>query len=266
MLPRSLLNLIFFFGLWAIIWLPIFLVLTKFIDWQSDRSVNFQQKLILVISLYSLVPWIVWLEIRLKGLSFGDLGLIWDSSLFISLGWGFLLSIATSLSIFSFESRCGLLTWNWHNRQRLLPLIVPILVLALGISAIEELVFRGYVINILTLDYPYWLAAIISSAIFAALHLIWERRETIPQIPGLWLMGIILVMARWLDNDSLGLAIGMHSGWIWLLSCLDSAELIKYDRNDRQWITGINRQPLAGVAGISCLLLAGLCLWVLSVN
>lgn len=264
MLPRSLSDLVFFFGLWAVIWLPIGLVVSRFIDWQQNQPLNLKQKLVLLISLYALVPGLVWLEISQKSLSFGDLGLIWQPSIFMTLGWGFLLSIVTSFSIFFLESWLGLLSWNWQNRQLLIPLIVPILALAVGISAIEELVFRGYVMNVLNLDYPYWLAGIISSAVFAALHLIWERRETIPQLPGLWLMGLVLVGARWLDGGSLGLAIGMHTGWIWFLSCCDGAELITYNRRDREWLTGINRQPLAGVAGILCLSIAGLCLWLIN--
>jgi uncharacterized protein len=264
MLPRSLLNLAIFFGLWVSVWLPIGLVVARWVDWQQNQPLNLKQKLVLLISLYSLAPGIVWLEISQAGLSFGDLGLISHPRLYLALGWGFVLSIATSGAIFCLESWLGLLRWNWHNLRLFLPIILPIFALSLAVSTIEELVFRGYAMNILQPDFTYYLAAIVSSLIFALLHLIWERRSTIPQLPGLWLMGMVLVGATWLDRGNLGLAIGMHTGWIWFLSCLDGAELITYNQNDRQLLTGIDRQPLAGAAGILCLSIAGLCLWLFS--
>ena len=142
-------------------------------------------------------------------------------------------------------------------------LIVPILILSLGISFIEELVFRGYIINILNAEHSYWLAATISSIIFALLHLIWERKTTIPQLPGLWLMGMVLAGARLVDHGSLGLAWGLHSGWILGLSCIDSAKLITYNKQAQSWIIGIYQQPLAGIAGIFCMLATAIILWFL---
>ncbi|MGL5793586.1 MAG: lysostaphin resistance A-like protein, partial [Waterburya sp.] len=144
----------------------------------------------------------------------------------------------------------------------LLPLILPILGLSLLISLVEEVVFRGYIFTILLTDHSYWLAAIMSSLIFALLHLIWERKATLPQIPGLWLMGMILVGARLLNNDNIYLALGLHAGWIWGLTCIDSVQLISYNYQNN-WFTGINNQPLAGGAGLSCLAFTGLILWLI---
>lgn len=104
--------------------------------------------------------------------------------------------------------------------------------------------------SILEQDYDRWLAAIIASSIFALLHLLWERQETFPQLPGLWLMGMVLVVARWVDGGSLGLAWGLHGGWVWGLSSLDAAQLISYTGKGKNWMIGINQQPLAGVMGI----------------
>ena len=163
---------------------------------------------------------------------------------------------------FSLESLFNLVSWHWQNIKNLLPLILPILILSLLISLVEELVFRGYVFSILSSDRSYWLAATMSSLIFALLHLIWERKETFPQIPGLWLMGMVLVMARLVNSDnSIYLALGLHAGWIWGLTCIDSAKLITYSHKNH-WLTGINQQPLAGVAGIFCLTITGLALWL----
>ncbi|HAJ62065.1 MAG TPA: CPBP family intramembrane metalloprotease domain-containing protein, partial [Cyanobacteria bacterium UBA8543] len=106
-------------------------------------------------------------------------------------------------------------------------------------------------------------AAAISSVIFALLHLIWDRQDTLPQLPGLWLMGMVLVLARWVDDGSLGLAWGLHAGWICGLTCLDSAELISYTGKGPVWMIGFREQPLAGVAGLLCLLGVGAVLLLL---
>ena len=84
--------------------------------------------------------------------------------------------------------------------------LLPTLLIAFLISGIEEGVFRGFVLTQLRQDYTIELAAAISSLIFALLHLLWEQKETVPQLPGLWLMGMVLVLARWTDGGSLGLA------------------------------------------------------------
>jgi membrane protease YdiL (CAAX protease family) len=97
-------------------------------------------------------------------------------------------------------------------------------------------------------------AGAISSLIFALLHLLWERQQTLPQLPGLFLMGMVLVWARAIDHGSLGLAWGLHSGWVWGLALLDSAELMSYSDSGLVWVKGIYNQPLAGLAGILCLL------------
>lgn len=262
MLSTSLLKVVVFFGVWAIVWLPVAFSVAYLISWQPSQPLTTRQKLILLASLYILVPVILWWKITTEGLSFAELGLIWQLDILKSLGLGLFLSLAGLGITFSLESFLGLITWRWQNSKLLISLIVPILFLGLGISLVEELVFRGYVFSTLRIEYSDLLTATISSIIFALLHLIWERKATIPQIPGLWLMGMVLVQARLLDHNSLGLAWGLHTGWIWGLSCLDSAQLITYTAKEKSWITGIYHQPLAGVAGIFCLMITGFTLWL----
>jgi uncharacterized protein len=266
MSDTSLLKVLTFFGMWAVIWLPVALVIARLIDWQPNQPLIPKQKLILLASLYILVPLIMWWKIKGESLSFASLGLNWQPSILTSLAWGLVFSTASLAIVFCLESLFGLVNWHWENSQLLSPLLLPILSLSLIISLVEESVFRGYVFSTLRIDYPHWLAATISSIIFALLHLIWERKQTLPQLPGLWLMGMVLVGARLVDGGSLGLAWGLHAGWIWGLTCLDSAELITYTKKGESWITGINNQPLAGVAGIFCLILTALGLWLFQSN
>ena len=242
-----------FFLLWFTLWLP----LAIFLKWHLLEPLTVEKKLPLLGSLYLLAPLVIWLVANIRGVSFITYGLNCSPSFFISLILGFTLGVAGLALVFETEYLLGWLNWYPENKQRLLSIAFPIIALALWIGITEELVFRGFLINELTQQYNIWVGAIISSFIFALLHLVWERKETLPQLPGLWLMGIILVGARLVDHGNLGLASGLHVGWIWGLSCLDSAELIAYTGKGSEWITGLGKQPLAGVAGIICLLGTG---------
>jgi membrane protease YdiL (CAAX protease family) len=134
------------------------------------------------------------------------------------------------------------------------------MVIALLVGGIEELVFRGFLFTQLEQIYSVSIAAIISSLIFALLHLVWEVRETTPQLPGLWFMGMVLVLARFADNGSLGLAWGLHAGWVWSIASIDTLNLVDYT-DDMEWITGKNNKPLAGVAGIFCMVITTVTLY-----
>ncbi len=75
-------------------------------------------------------------------------------------------------------------------------------------------------------------------------------------------MGMILVLARFVDGGSLGLAWGIHSGWVWAIASLDTAQLITYTGISSEWVTGKNGKPLAGAAGVLCLVATGVILWL----
>jgi membrane protease YdiL (CAAX protease family) len=148
--------------------------------------------------------------------------------------------------------------------KRLAVVLLPLLLLGLVISAIEEAIFRGWVLNQLQMGLPNWAAAIGTSLIFAVLHLIWDGKSATPQLLGLWLMGMVLVLARWVDQGNLGLACGLHTGWIWAMASLDAAQLTSDRDRAPIWLTGFNGQPLAGALGLALLLMTGAVLWQLA--
>ncbi|MEM8779944.1 MAG: CPBP family intramembrane glutamic endopeptidase [Cyanobacteria bacterium P01_G01_bin.49] len=246
---------------WMILWLPIAIFLGQKFKWRPFQPLTPAQKIPLLVPLYLLVPFLTWLTLIIESTSLADYGLSFRPKLLISIGLGMLLGLGGLGVVFGIESKLGWLTWHRDNLSRLKTFLLPILGLALWIGLTEEFVFRGIFQNILEQDYHQWIAAIFSSSIFTLLHLLWERKDTLPQLPGLWLMGMVLVGARMVDGESLGLAIGLHAGWIWGLSTLDAAELISYTDEGINWVVGISKQPLAGVAGIVCLLGTGLILW-----
>jgi uncharacterized protein len=262
-----------FFIVWVLCWLPIAVVIAMArsarqeaiaLKWQLGKSLQPEQKLPLLIPLYLLAPLILWGMSSLSLGSFADYGFVGNISIFRSLLLGFGLGVMSLAVVFALQFSLGWCQWQRDNNKLVLANLLPIPLIALLVGAIEELIFRGFLFTQLNREYSVWLAAVISSVVFALLHLVWEQRETIPQLPGLWLMGMVLVLARFADRGNLGIAWGLHAGWIWAIATLDTAELITYTGKTSEWFTGKNKKPLAGVAGIACVLLAGGILYFLA--
>lgn len=152
---------------------------------------------------------------------------------------------------------------NHSPPPQLRTIIVPLFLLASWIGLTEELIFRGFMQTQLQADITAGWAAAIASVIFAISHVLWEGRQQVPQLPGLWLMGLVLVAARWVDGGSIGLAWGLHSGWIWSLACLDTAQLYQLTGKGPVWLTGTLEQPLFGLMPLALLLGTGISLWVI---
>ena len=263
----AIVKILAFFISWAFLWLPILIPLALVLRSRSAKLFTADQKLPLLASLYLIAPLIVWGASWVEGVSFSDYGLqIQDLSfLLISVGLGLGLAVISLVFVFGVQWQLGWVIWHWENRKQLIQVLLPILLLGLWISTTEELIFRGFLQNELNQDYPVWVAGAIASLIFAVTHLLWERQETLPQLPGLWLMGMVLTLARWADGGSLWLACGLHAGWIWGLTCLDTAKMISYTGKGSQWLTGLSEKPLAGAAGLFCLLATAIILLLFQV-
>ena len=253
-----------FFIFWIVCWLPVAAVSAILLKWQPSKPLQPEQKMPLLVSLYLLAPLILWGVSWLNNKSFSDYGFIGNLSTLGSLTLGFALGVVSLAIVFSGQLGLGWCSFEKTNFKLLLPILLPIFLIALLVGGIEELVFRGFLFTQLAEDYPVWVAAAISSLIFALLHLVWEQRETAPQLLGLWLMGMVLVLARFADRNNLGLAWGLHTGWIWAIATIDTAELITYTGKISDWFTGKNKKPLAGLAGIICVLGTGMIIWFLS--
>ena len=260
----AIVKVVAFFAAWAVFWLPLAFAIAILLKWRPPNPLKAEQKLTLLASLYLIAPLILWGASWVDGVYFSDYGLEWNLSFLVSLGLGLGLGVLNIIIAFTGEWALGWIKWQAKNWQRLGRVLLPILFLGIWIGLTEELIFRGFLINELQHDYFLWAAAVISSLIFALSHLIWEQNNTLPQLPGLWLMGMVLVLARWVDGSSLGLAWGLHAGWIWSLTCLEEAELISYTGKGPSWMTGLSNNPLAGVVGFLCLLGVGLFLLFVS--
>lgn len=246
-----------FFVVWLAIWLPIAIPLAIFLKWRPFNPLTVKQKLPLLASLYLLAPLLLWGISRLEAFPFSTYGLDWQISVLFSLGLGLIISISGLLLVFSLQLQLGWVKWQAEKQSQLVSVLLPTFLLALWIGVTEELIFRGFLLNQLSQDFSPWVAAIASSLVFAVLHMVWEGLEAVPQLPGLWLMGLVLVLARWVDHNSLGLAWGLHAGWVWGIASLDSAQTLSYTHKVPAWVTGIANRPIAGIAGIVLLLGTG---------
>jgi len=258
----ALILVVAFFIAWIVCWLPLAVISAIATKWQPTRPLLPEQKIPFVISLYLLAPLVLWEFTRLTNTSLLSYGFVINSATINSVIMGFTLGVLTLTVIFTWQLWRGWCRIEIANIKLIPQVLLPILLVALLVGGTEELIFRGFLFTELGQSYSLWLAAIISSLIFAWLHLVWERQETTPQLPGLWLMGMVLVLARLQNGDNLGLAWGLHAGWVFCIATIDTAQLISYTAKVPEWITGIYKKPLAGVAGIVCMLMSVMILWI----
>ena len=252
-----------FFAVWVAIWLPVAIPLAIALQWHPFKPLEIRQKLPLVASLYLLAPIVLWAAAWVQNVPFTSYGLSGLEDLG-SVGRGLALGTIGIIVLFGVQTLLGWVEWKSENWQQLRSVLLPTLFLGLWIGITEELIFRGFVLGQLEQTYGLWSGAIASSLIFALLHLVWEGSENIPQLPGLWLMGMVLCLAREVDHNHLGLAWGLHAGWVFGMASLDSANLISYTGRASHWLTGLKEKPLAGAMGLLFLLTTAGALWTMN--
>ncbi|WP_051463734.1 type II CAAX endopeptidase family protein [Leptolyngbya sp. PCC 6406] len=199
---------------WVGLWLPFAIPLGIKLGWQPFRPASPGQKLPLLIILYGLAPVMLWGWSRWRGTGWAELGLGngGDLGRGIGLGWG--IAIAGLLLITALRLGQGWLAPIPEETSRLgllhrLGIALALIPLAGFLGGIEELVFRGWMQTQLQTALAPWIAAAIASSLFALAHLLWDGRAGLVQQPGLWLLGLVLVLARWLDQGQIGLAWGL---------------------------------------------------------
>jgi uncharacterized protein len=172
--------------------------------------------------------------------------------LLVGLGIG----VVSVLGLFLVE---GWLGWLWWRQYQISlgqvlwwRLVVEGLIVALAYGFAEELLFRGWLLDELQRDYRPHVVLWADAFIFATLHFIKPPSEaiaTLPQFPALVLLGLTLVWAR-CGSGRLGLPIGLHAGLVWGYYVINVGQMVQYNDRISQWLTGINRNPLAGGMGL----------------
>lgn len=173
---------------------------------------------------------------------------------------GLCVGLLSLVFLFLFQGGLGWLTWQ-PTPQFLPKVVVEGLGVALGFGLAEELLFRGWLVDELQWNYSSKAALWISSIFYTGVHFIkpWaEIWRTIPSFPGLLLLGLTLGWARLARLGRLGLPIGLHAGLVWGYYIINVADLVLYTGQVPVWVTGIDRNPLAGGIGLLFLSLMAL--------
>ncbi|MCU0570724.1 MAG: CPBP family intramembrane metalloprotease [Oculatellaceae cyanobacterium Prado106] len=177
----------------------------------------------------------------------------------LGIGW---LSL---MLLFVVQSGLGWIVWRAPSGALLRHIFIGLIV-GLGVGFAEELVFRGWMLDELQRDYLPMTALWSNSLIFSGLHFIRplpEVLQSLPQFFGLVLLGLTLVWAKqstrsriWSASSlshhqgRLGLPIGLHAGLVWGYYIVNVGQLVEYSGRVPEWLTGINRNPLAGMMGL----------------
>lgn len=248
----------------GVAWLPLGFPLMRSIGWSPSKPLILADKLKLVASLYLVIPLVLWGYSLWSREPFAGYGLRLDSEGLWQLISGLGLAIAGLAVLFGIQGSLGWLRWHKENLKRTGPVLWQALLIGLWVGVVEELLFRGFMLNVLK-PYGGLAAVVVASIIFALLHLVWEPAEDLigaaPQLPGLWLMGMVLAYARVLSDGSLNLAWGLHAGWVWGITVIDTAGLVSYPGTVPGWVTGLGSKPLAGLMGLGFLSATAGVLW-----
>ena len=155
------------------------------LKWHPPQPLG-NKKLPLLASLYLIVPLILWATTWIEGASLADWGWNLQPATLISALLGLTLGVVSLTILFGVQ-----LTAGWLELQNsqvstetgetiinpaaaiLKSSTLVTLLLALWISATEELIFRGCLQNILQQDYSILTAGAIASFIFAIAQIRW---------------------------------------------------------------------------------------------
>lgn len=121
---------------------------------------------------------------------------------------------------------------------------------------LEEILFRGYLLQTLLTDMPPWLAALIASFLYAQIHLIRPGQSNVLlPLAGFFLAGLVLSYS-YLLTENLFLPIGLHGSWCFFQLFSDRLHLWTYP--SPLW-TGAGN-PQTGILGIAVILFVALAL------
>lgn len=268
--PAPLRILIFLLTL-VLLWLP---VAAPIYLWGSDQNLVSILTLILLYAEF-LILIRVWGQLvyhqphLLK--RYGLVGIPQNYQSFLR---GLIIGLISLFTLFLLEGVFGFVRWQVPSSE-LIKFTIEGFLVATGIGFAEELFFRGWLLDELQRNYSAKISLWASSLIYAGLHFIKplaEIQRTWLQFPGLVILGLIFVWAKFAflpsailkeetKNPSLtsyssgwlGLPIGLHAGLVWGYYIINVGQLVSYSQQVPDWITGIDKNPLAGVMGLLCL-------------
>ena len=243
-------RLLCFIGVLAVLWLPLAIPIHLLLGDDANLTSIVTMSLLFVELLFLWKLWgnFVYEEEKI----FTRYGLERSKRNSRELLQGLAIGFCLCLSLFIVEALLG-----WIEilpaKFSLLRIVVEGLLSAFGIGLAEELVFRGWLLDELQRDYSQKTSMWVGATVFALAHFIKPLAEIIRSavtFPALILLGITLIIAKKKCGDRLGICIGIHAGLVWGYYIVNVGELIKYTNKVPTWVTGIDRNPIAGVMGL----------------
>ena len=145
------------------------------------------------------------------------------------------------------------------DRVRLWRTVLGFLPVAFLVSVLEELVFRGFILQrLLTISRP--LAIIGSSALYAIVHLKTAPLafETWRELSGLFILGGVLSLA-YLVTNQLYLSIGLHA--LLAYGARVNKLLIEFQNPSLSWLVGTSRLINGLASWVVLLFISGVIMW-----
>ena len=169
---------------------------------------------------------------------------------------GFIFSVFLIFILFMFCFICG-----WIDRVGYVKFteFLNAILLIIGIVFAEEIVFRGWLMEEMTLLFGLRRGIILQSTIFSLAH---YRSDIgllalIPFLTGLFLFGLVLTLRRTIDRGSLWGCIGLHGGLVGIWYLFDSG-MVVFSIDTPYFLLGPSRNmvnPIGSVIGITILLI-----------
>ena len=133
------------------------------------------------------------------------------------------------------------------------------LLLIIGIGFVEELIFRGWLLEELKNQVGFKKGLIFQALVFSFVHIGFDMPfwQMISILFGLFLLGIVLSMIRIKDENSLWGCAGLHGGLVGIWFLINNG-LIEISKDAPIWLVGpgnINTNPLGGFYGITLLIM-----------
>jgi uncharacterized protein len=200
---------------------------------------------------------LIWLHFYEKR-SFRSLGFPKESSL-KNYSLGLLIGIIMFSGLIAIVSITGYYTWeNGKNLLQGSTMFFPVFIAFLGYfiqGATEEIIFRGWLMNVIGARYKPWMGIAISSILFGLLHGL-NPNMSILALINLVLFGLFLALYA-LHQGNLWGVCAWHSIWNWLQGNFfglevsgnsESPTILNLKEIGPDWFTGGNFGPEGGLA------------------
>jgi uncharacterized protein len=242
----------------ALLWLPglalIYLVMGSTQNLEDPGTKNLLSILtmgLLAIEFIALLPW--WgKQVYQHPNLYARYGLVFTRQNGLLLLKGIAIGAGFAFALFITQGLFGWLTWQ-SPRLSIFQLALEGSATALGVGLAEGLFFRGWMLDELERDYAPNIALIADAGLYAALHFLKPIPvilASIPEFPGLFLLGTVVIIAKRQNSNLLGMSIGLHAGMVWAYYIVNVGNMVKYSGRVSDWITGINGNPISGLLGL----------------